>query len=242
MPKEKDDAEKFSEKFNSKILASIILLPIIMWLWPRVVPFGLFEFWRIRGGAGEWLYSAWPIFAWAAGVTIFIQIMNRNELLHHSATDIAIGGTVTSIIAGVGEEICFRWLFFLDAIVSVKIANFLFFGFLGFGLPELFHTNIWGPIANLTTLHYLEPYLFHTTGWAVGAALLSTNAFFRDGHKYQGPIGYINSWFIGMFLFWLMFRYGLLAAILVHFAYDFLIGVIEYFGALIKDARGLVVA
>ena len=53
--------------------------------------------------------------------------------------------------------------------------------------------------------------------------MLYTNAFFRDGHRYQGPIGVLNSWFAGMFLFWIMFTYGLPAAILVHFMYDFLI-------------------
>jgi len=91
------------------------------------------------------------------------------------------------------------------------------------GIPEWFHLNAAGPFANWITLGYLEPYIFHPTGWLVGAAMLSVNASFRDNHKYQGWVGVLNSWFIGMFLFWVMFTYGILVAILMHFLYDLMI-------------------
>jgi hypothetical protein len=54
-----------------------------------------------------------------------------------------------------------------------------------------------------------------------GAALLSSNGRFRDGHLYQGTIGWIDAWFCGMILFYIMFKWGLFAAIIVHFFYDF---------------------
>lgn len=94
---------------------------------------------------------------------------------------------------------------------------------LSVGIPELFHLHVWGPLADWTTFGYLHPWIFHKTGWIIGAAMLSSNAFFRDGHKYQGLFGVINAWFAGMFFFWLMWNHGLLAAILVHFTYDFII-------------------
>lgn len=65
--------EEYSSKFFGKIISSTIVLPIIMWIWPDVVPFGFFEFWKIEGTAGQWLVSSWPIFAWGAGVTLVIQ-------------------------------------------------------------------------------------------------------------------------------------------------------------------------
>jgi len=214
-------------------------LPIVMWIWPSVVPFGFFEFWRIEGTVGEWLYAAWPIFVWAVGVNLLYKLSTRNErYINRHAEDIIVGGTLVSLRAGILEEITFRWLFFLDSIVGVKIANFLFFDWLGFGLPSLFHNNIVGPFANLMTFEGLESYLFHPSGWAVGAAMLATNAFFRDGHRYQGLLGVVNSWFIGMFLFWIMFQYGLPAAILVHFAYDFLIFLVAYLDAVVERAQG----
>lgn len=88
------------------------------------------------------------------------------------------------------------------------------------GIPEWFHVHVWGPLANITTGGHLQEYLFHPSGFAVGAALLYSNAFFRDGHKHIGLFGYVNSWFLGMFFFYLMLNYGLPAAILVHFVYD----------------------
>lgn len=233
------EQKEWGRKFWGKIVLSIIVLPIVMWIWPGVVPFTLVEFWSIRGTSIEWLQAVWPMFAWGAGFTFIHALFTRNDRnTNRHAEKIIVGGTLVSILAGVVEEITFRWLFFLSNIVSVKIANFFFFGFLGFGVAEWFHLNAFGPIANFTTLHFLEPYIFHSTGWAVGAAMLTTNAFFRDGHKYQGPIGWINSWFMGMILFWVMFQYGLPVAILVHFTYDFLIFAVHYADAAMERAQG----
>ena len=236
--KKQETPESYASKFWKKVLKGVIILPIIMWIWPSVVPFRFFEFWSIRGTVGEWLYATWPVFAWGTGLTILMAALTRNDWeTNRYAERIIIRGAGTSILAGVGEEVTFRWLFFLNTIVSVKIANFLLFGFLGHGVPRWFHLHVFGPIANWTTFHGLQPYIFHSTGWAVGAAMLATNAFFRDGHKYQGLFGWINSWFMGMFLFWIMFKYGLLAAILIHFLYDFLIDAVRYVDAAIERAQ-----
>lgn len=132
-------------------------------------------------------------------------------------------GTIISIFAGVTEEIAFRWLLFFGGFLTLGATNWLFFGAMGFGIPEWFFTHLWGPLANWTTLGYMEPYINHPSGWLFGGTMLSVNAFFRDGHKYQGVFGWVNSWFLGMFFFYVMFNYGLLAAIVIHFLYDFLI-------------------
>ena len=222
--KQEKTKQKWANKFLGKIISSILILPIVMWLWPWAVPFRFFELWESRGTISEWLYTAWPIFVWGSGFTLFFALRTRNDRkTNRHAEDILKGGTLISIVAGVMEEMTFRWLFFLDNIVSVKLTNFFIFGFLGFGIPEWLHLRLVGPIVNEITLHGLEPYLFHPTGWAVGAAMVTTNAFFRDGHKYQGIFGWINSWFGGMFLFYIMFTYGIVAAIVVHFVLVFLI-------------------
>ncbi|MFA7216836.1 MAG: hypothetical protein WC095_02555 [Candidatus Paceibacterota bacterium] len=237
-PEEKQQGDWWG-KFFGKIITSIIVLPIIMWIWPDVVPFGFFQLWKVEGTMSQWLISSWPIFVWGAGVTLVHGFFTRNERhINRNAELIIKEGAIVSIIAGVGEEITFRWLFFLDNIVSVKIANWFFFGFIGFGIPAWFHMYIVGPIANWFTLGELESFIFHSTGWAVGAAMLTTNAFFRDGHRYLGFLGFVNSWFLGMFLFWIMFKYGLLAAILIHFTYDFLIYLVHYVDSAIERAMG----
>ena len=194
----------------------------------------------VKLGGIRW-YAAWPLFAWGTGISLICVLYTKNDRrMNRNAEDILVDGTIISVIAGVVEEITFRWLFFLGNIVSLKITNFLFFGFFGFGIPEWTHLHILGPIVDIITLHGLTPYLFHHTGWAVGAAMIATNSFFRDGHKYQGVFGWTNSWFGGMFFFYLMFTYGLLAAIAVHFLYDFLIFLVRYIDAAIERAQGYV--
>ena len=79
--------------------------------------------------------------------------------------------------------------------------------------------------------------LLATTPWFVGAALLSANAMFRNGHKYQGPIGIVNSWYIGMFLFWIMFQFGLIVAIIVHILYDVIVFTVKHLDVTVFDNR-----
>ena len=147
-------------------------------------------------------------------------------------------GFWVSARAGVFEEIIFRWIFFYALIPWITLVNWLFLGFAGLDVLKWLFEHVLGPVANFATLGKLAPYLAGGASWAVGSALLSANGMFRNGHKYLGLFGFINSWFIGMFLFYIMFRYGLPVAIAVHFLYDLLIFVIRYLDAVIERARG----
>lgn len=95
------------------------------------------------------------------------------------------------------------------------------------------------PVADFTSLGKLHAFLYpagdNPDAWAAGAAIVSANLFFRDGHKYQGFLGWTNSWFIGMVFFWVMFTFGLVPAMLVHFLYDLLIFI---YAALRRAVRG----
>jgi len=94
----------------------------------------------------------------------------------------------------------------------------------GFPDPIMwFYDVLLKPLADWTTFGHLHEQIYHPHSWAVGAGMLSANVFFRDGHKYQGTFGVINAWFGGMVLFWVLFQYGLIACMVVHFLYDFAI-------------------
>ena len=95
-----------------------------------------------------------------------------------------------------------------------------FLNLITFGLLEWLYTNVLVPVANWATFGALSEFLFHPASWVVGAAIISANGFFRDGHKGNGFIGWVNSWFIGMVLFYLMLNYGLWTAIVAHILYD----------------------
>lgn len=60
------------------------------------------------------------------------------------------------------------------------------------------------------------------------AAAMSANVDFRDGHRYQGLLGWLNSWTIGYILLHAMMNHGIVVAIIVHALYNFCISVISY--------------
>ena len=250
--------EQKGKNWIAAALWGCVTIWIVQTWWPGLIPWPTFDLWTPRGSLGEWLRAAWPILAFGCGLNFVIQIINWvngdspisrafNWFIRKSdpsAARIFGAGTLISLWAGVAEEIAFRWLIFYAAIGTVTLGNFIFFGWLGFGIPEWFHLNVWGPIADWTTGGYLTQYIFFPYGnpdgpvsWAVGAGMLYSNAMFRDGHKYLGLLGVVNSWFLGMYFFWMSFRYGLISAIVVHFAYDFLIFATVAFMTALRQRR-----
>lgn len=223
-------------------LVTFSFIAVFEWLFPSVIPFKMFELWHTKGTLWEWVTSVWIIFAWGAGLTALISLLTTNTpWVNRYAEGIMIRGFFTSLWAGVMEEVLFRWLVFFTSIVGLKIFNFFLLGFVGLGVLKFWYLWVMGPLANFVTLGAMEDVLFrHPGGWAVGAAVLASNGFFRDGHKYQGWFGLVNSWFIGMVMFWLLFRYGLVAAIVVHFLYDLFIDIVRYIDAAIERALGWV--
>jgi hypothetical protein len=199
-------------------------------------PLSLFEFWRTDGLWTEAIKSSWPIFVWGSGITFFLIVSTRNSpKVNRNAEYILIGGTLISLRAGVVEEICFRWLIFYGQIIIQKSINWITFGLLAW----LF-MNVIGPVANFFTLGYLKSILFSEHGWIVGSAIIGSNGMFRNGHKHLGKFGFVNSWFLGMFFFFIMFKYGLPAAILIHFLYDLFLFLIIYIDAAVERKLGWV--
>ncbi len=237
--KQKEEEKKKPGCFVTSAITTLFVIGAVNFLWPDTIPFKFMEFWFIKGSLWEPLKHSWIFFLWGAGLTTVHAVLTRNKPEdNRNAEGIALHGTARSIFAGVMEEICFRWILFYGAIISLTFVNWLFFGWLGFGIPHFFYTKLLIPVANLTTLGILKPILYSSHGWIVGAAVISCNGRFRDGHSYQGWFGWINSWFAGMFLFYIMFTYGLPAAILVHFLYDFLIDIVMYVDHAAERAMG----
>ena len=232
--------------FLAVSVSGAIWIAIVQTFWPGTIPFNTFSFWTTNGNLGEWLAAGLPIFAWGFVVQTIFEFMKGQSVdvfgrsffralspISPSFGKLLLGGLILSTWAGFVEEVCFRWLIFLSSIPGIKVVNYLFFGWAGFGVPEWLHNHVAGWFANVTTFGQLHYILL--TDWAVGAAILAANAMFRDGHKYQGWFGILNSWFIGMFFFWLLFHFGLWAAISVHFTYDLIVFTILAIGTKARD-------
>ncbi len=210
-----------------------------------LIPFdiGGLPFWGVVTGDNPsypdgvpWWSILWPVLTWGTFLVIVLvpllkwlnwgllrQPDNPNKLPSElerllsrdsSPGQILVGGAIISTLAGLFEELSFRWCIFLGMFAMMAFGDVILFG-----LVSWFHVDILAPVANWATLGYLEPQLFDAN-WLIGGSIIYTNSIFRDGHSYQGVLGYTNSWFMGMFFFWIMFNFGLWAAIVVHFAYD----------------------
>lgn len=208
----------------------LITILVIKGVWPSLIPFDMFQFWTFQGTIKEVFAKSWPLLVWGIALnTPFLLLRDSDSDAQDNAELYYFYGSLLSVWAGVVEEICFRWILFYSEIVGFKCIGALFLG-----LPYLLYGYVIGPVANFFTLGYLGPYLFGSWGWAVGAAIIGSNGKFRDGHTYQGPLGVINSWFCGMYFFYLMFTHGLLAAMLIHFLFDFFVFTLEYITNVIR--------
>ena len=231
------------KKQHFYLWTALLSLPpslLVEWLWPNVIPFTFFEFWRLPGSLIEALKASWLIFAWGIGFTLLISLLTFNSRKENSNAEILflVGGAF-SLFAGVFEEISFRWLIFFNSIIGMKILDFFFFGWLGFGVVNWLFNALLAPIANFFTLGLLSPVLINGSDWAVGMGFISSNGKFRNAHANKGWVGYLNSWFLGMLFFYLLFNYGLLACMLVHFLHDLFIKIIRYIDRIVKRSLGL---
>ena len=206
--------EKSKQSFIISAMFSGVLLLVINAVWPEAIPFTSTDLWTPKGSWMTWLTVSWPIFAWGSGVNLLWGMFSGKEQ-KQDASEVFVPGLIHSVLAGVVEEIAFRWLIFLPA-----IATGTFISMLLCSVPEWIFMKILAPVADFATFGKMHEYLFHSAGFGVGMAMLGANAAFRDGHKYQGLLGVVNSWFLGIYFFWVLFNYGLPAAILVHILYD----------------------
>lgn len=213
-----------------------VLIGLVNLVAPHAIPYGFTELWQTTGNPGQWLWTAWPILAWAFGVTFVIAALTRNSREENRyAESYLAGGVWLSLRAGIMEEIIFRWLMFMWCIAMAKLGDFILGGFIfNHGLVWLIYEYIFNPIADFFTMGMLHQQLASQSAWFIAAGLMVANANFRDGHKYQGLFGYINSWFIGMYMFYLLFHFGLVACIVVHLVYDLTIDAISYVDRVIE--------
>lgn len=169
--------------------------------------------------ADIWRYDAtglgrvWFIFAWG----IIAALILPGCRILASKWDLAGRAVWVSFNAGFWEELIYRWLYFFSAMIILPFLNWI-----TFGLVKWLYVTILCPVANFFTFGALAPQL-HATNWILGAAVMVAVGSFRNAHEHLGILGIINSWFLGMVLFWLMFNFGLITAIVAHIVYDLVV-------------------
>ncbi len=225
-----------------------------------------FPYSYLKWGGWDSVWRFWPLFAWAAFGAIMCSI--DSIPIYASQKRALFGyGVATSILAGIWEEIGYRWIFICYAMVSVIVFNFIFGSLLAWVVAGIcagaavlclraknvlwalaafagcalsiwlaLHINplYWIyqygflPLIHLTTFHQMDPIIYgkYDAMFIFGAIL--ANMWFRDGHKYQGLPGYINSWYGGLVLLYATLTYGLWTAVVIHMLYDIEFDVVRF--------------
>lgn len=235
---------KVKAHWGQWILQAAILgamVAAVQWLFPHAIPYDFFQLWKTTGTPIDWLAASWPILIWAVGITFVTASLTRNSRYDNAHAEAYLAnGIWLSLRAGTMEEIIFRWLLFMWSIAMAKFGDFILGGFIfDHGLVWWMYQYILDPIANFFTFGLLQNELRGDTAWYIAAGLMIANSSFRDGHKYQGLVGLINSWFIGMYMFYLLFNFGLVACIVVHLVYDVTIFFIGYIDRALERARNV---
>ena len=91
-----------------------------------------------------------------------------------------------------------------------------------------FYEHALVPLIRFVTFHKMDSVLSGEYGKTFLFGAILANAWFRDGHKYQGIIGYVNSWFVGLILLYAMMTYGLWTAMVIHILYDVQFDIIRF--------------
>jgi len=222
------------------LISALFIIGISEWFFPNLIPLDFFYWGDNTSSLLEILKSSYPVFVFGLVYTFFALLITKNPpVQNHNAEQKFIVGILISFWAGITEEIAFRWILFLSAIATIQISDWVLGGFLfGNGLTYWIYTNVLIPVADWATFRQLTEYLYNPSGWAIGAAILSTNGQFRDGHAYQGCIGWINAWFFGIFMYKVVWECGLLPAILVHVVYDIIIFSLVFIDRKVEYFRG----
>jgi len=200
------------------ITGSFVLWMVVNSSYPDF--FNPFQFWLLTDDIPGALIQNWPFFLYCIVLSTIAALFLEKKRFNHEivfAQDI-----YTSVMAGILEEVGYRCLFIFTAMVGITVFNFI-----TMGLVMWLYQNLIFPFTDMITLGLMHDHIY---GLPIlfAAGVLSANAGFRDGHKYAGIVGYVNSWFVGFYLICVMLSQGLVIAILVHMIYDLIVAVMKY--------------
>lgn len=230
------------------IFAILGIILIRIFLPFEAIPFVFEEFLFFKGEIWEPFAAAWILFA-VGFILNFIKMATTTNPpeIHANASSIPVKGFATSVIAGVFEEITFRWILLYGFMGVIWIINLLIFQFTGQEHLKAVSELLFSSFTNFM-VGSAKDILTHPAAWTIGAAagtwtlgmaILGSNWKFQQGHLYLGISGMIFAWIGGMFFFRITFTHGLFAAILVHFAFDFMIFIMLTADVFLEKALGL---
>lgn len=219
-----------------KLFIIIIIVARIILPW-EAVPFNFEYFWPLNGSFLQALWSCWPLFLAGLLLNLFKMATTVNPPeVQASAPSIPWTGFLTSVSAGVLEEIVFRWILFYGFMGVIWTVTNVFFPGLEYWVRD--NLSWFSPYLVGDNTHILEL----AGAWTLVPAFFLSNFKFQQGHLYQGITGFIFSWFGGFFFARVFLQYNLFYAILIHFLFDWMIFMMLYIDLVMEVKLGLTAA
>lgn len=258
------------------LVFSLAFLWIVEKFWPAFFNYPYLGSMESLNGIGHF----YPLFIYAAFMALISTIGIVSSPLDEENFVLC---SISSVLAGIWEELGYRWLYICVAMIGIAFSNWLLGTFVIYifgaliitgGLFGIFGSDVKingrlaGPItkvvlgsifiamgcglfyiaSNADPLYWLYEHLFipvinfitfkqfhsifysqeYTALFLFG--MIAVNSKFKDGHKYQGPVGMLNAWIVGFILMYAMLTYGLVLAIALHVIYDLEFSFLRYFG------------
>jgi hypothetical protein len=103
-----DDSEESALPFPIRSFGSFIFVCVLSLFWWSAIPFHWFEPFSMGDKSTmQGVIAAWPMYLWGGGLNLFAFFATNNY--REDPIDMFVAGTAKSILAGVLEEISFRW-------------------------------------------------------------------------------------------------------------------------------------
>jgi hypothetical protein len=135
-------------KFYWGLILTFMIILIMNYFLPGVLPFGIFEFWFFKFSLAKLAEIPWVLLLIGPGLTILATMLSKRKKDEHLDELAGLPDNIwTSILAGVFEPISFRWLGFYLAIFAFWAIDLL--------TQELWVTGWW--IAITTNLWVAIP-------------------------------------------------------------------------------------
>ena len=198
-----------------EIMLAILVFTVLSFF-PDFVPYTLTEFWIWDSDViYEAIIAGWPLYLFAVFFSAFSMVIHFGDM--EKATFLNFLKSIPkSAGTCIAMSLCFYYVNFFASMISFKAMDWILGGCL-FGKGFLWcYYKVASFIVNLLSFFQLDWLLNNTEyPWYVGAAVISVVG--ASLKLYKKKLSRLSGAIVGFFLFWIIFQYGLVAAIVVNF-------------------------
>jgi hypothetical protein len=196
------------EALGSGILTTIVMLVVAILVWTFVSPITnpIYQLNGLVLSFYQWIAGNAVALYVVYAIAIILTIIETNSLIENG-----------KIASSKGKS---------NGIASM-LTLLAFLVWAGYSIPK--------GVNALSNLPIIPAGADHWTFLLYVGAVIWTNVKFREGHEYQGPMGKLHSYIFGFYMIYVAFTFGLVYAIIIHFAYDLFLFASEHLAHIIKS-------